>query len=84
MIDENGKKLEDKEILKGALDHMAEALGHLFETKSTLCQSLAFSLDSLIKLGTVIYHDDDILNASCNWEKYEDELYNKKRLKLVK
>lgn len=83
MIDENGIKLTDKEILKGALDHMAEALCHLFETDHPIFQSIAFMLDSTIKLGTVILNDGSILDASSNWEKYESELYEKRKIMKV-
>lgn len=85
MRDENGVTLTDKEILKEALNHMSEALCFLFETENELCQSIAFMLDSTIKLGTVIYNDGCILDASANWEAYERELYYKfHKLKCIK
>lgn len=83
MFDENGIKLTDKEILKGALDHMGEALCHLFETEEPIFQSVAFMLDSAIKLGTVIFNDGSILDASSNWEEYESELYEKRQLMRI-
>lgn len=85
MQDENGMILSDKDLLKEALGHMSEALCFLFETNDPLYQSVAFSLDSAIKLGTVVLHDGSILDASASWQDFEDELYEKhNRLKVIK
>lgn len=84
-MNEFDMKLQDKENLKHALDHMAEALCGLFETFDPKYQAVAFMLDSTIKLGTVILHEGSILDASANWEEYEQELYEKhNRLKVIK
>ncbi len=86
MRDENGIELSDREVLHEALNHMADALAFLFETDDPLYKSLAFMLDSVIKLGTVIYNDPDrILDATAVWQSYEDELYHRHNsLKVIK
>lgn len=86
MQNENGTILTDKELLREALDHMAEALCFLFETEDPLYHSLAFMCDSTIKLGTVILNDGDrILDAGANWEGYEAELYERfNKLRVIK
>lgn len=90
MFDENGKVMSEKEILKASLDHIAEAAGFLFECESIELKSLAFHVDSILKLGTVLVNDDCPLDAACDYTKYENEKYQeflekkKSHLKVIK
>lgn len=77
MINENGKKMTEKEILKESLDLMANVLCLLFETKSHKSVAAAFMADSLIKYLQVIYRGDDVLRASADYTAYEEEVFQR-------
>lgn len=87
MIDDD-TILTDKEIMKEALDHLSEACCFLFELQTTEGESLAFMVDSCLKLGQILYHEDSPLEAACDYASYEEELYQRhlkeKKLKLIK
>jgi hypothetical protein len=74
--------MNERQLLKHALDHIAEAISALYETTTTEYQAFCFVVDSALKLGTVLYHGDSILDASANWESYEKELYDRFQKKL--
>lgn len=76
MMDENGIKLSDKEIIDCALAHLAEACAFLFETESNEGNVLAFMADSLIKCATVVSRGDDVLLAAADYNKYECKVYS--------
>lgn len=86
MKDENGVVLSENEILKTALDHIAEACCFLFELESDRGQAVAWMADSLLKYGNVVYNDDCPIMASCDYQKYEERKYQEKvkKLKTVK
>ena len=90
MKDENGKDLTDKEVLKYALDDLGNACCSLYELEDEMYHSLAFMVDSCLKLGTVLINGDNILSASADYTNYEHERYQKfleekkKHLKVVK
>ena len=64
MIDENGVKLSDDELIKNALDHLAEACAFLFETEDREGHALAFMVDSALKYGEVVRRGEDVLLAT--------------------
>lgn len=76
MKHKNGEKLSDDELIKTALDHMAEALCFLFETQDREGQALAFMLDSAIKYGTVVLAGGDVLDASADFTRWEKNRRN--------
>ncbi len=86
MLDETGRELTEKELLKEALELMSDVCCLLFETESTQGHACAFMADSLIKYMQVVYRDDDVLRAACNYEEYENEVCNRKipHLEIVK
>ena len=86
MKDENGNDVTDKELMKEALNHLANAICLLFEAESKELKQFCFVVDSALKLGQVIYRDDDPLDAACDYAEYENKVYlrNKKHLELVK
>ena len=84
MIDENGNEMSDKEILKSALDHLAEACCFLYEIEDESFHSLGFMVDSCLKLGTVLLNDGNVLNAAADYSAYEQELFEKNKLRVIK
>jgi hypothetical protein len=73
MINEHGKEMTEKEILKEALNLMGEVCCLLFETESDQAKASAFMADSLIKYLQVIVRDDDVLLAAADYSAYEEE-----------
>ena len=73
MQDENGKKVTEKEKLKYALDHLSESLCLLYETETDVGHALAFMVDSAVKYGQVVYRGDNVLSASADYTRYENE-----------
>jgi len=73
MIDESGKEMTEKEIIKCALDHLSDTCCFLFETKSPEGHALAFMVDAALKYGQVIYRGDDVLIAAADYTAYEEE-----------
>jgi hypothetical protein len=69
------QRLEEKEFIRDALDHLAEALCFAYETKTSEGNALAFMIDSAVKYGQVIYRDHDVLSAASDYTAYEDECY---------
>lgn len=85
MVDEDGIKLSDQEILESSLDHLAKALYFVYKLEDEYYHSFAFMVDSCMKLGAVLKNRDDILYASADYTAYEQEVYERKqRLKLIK
>ena len=78
--EENGnvRDLTEKEILKTALDHMAEALCFAFELQTPEGEAVAFMLDSVVKYAQVVYHGDSPKDASCDYTQYEQMVYQRK------
>lgn len=73
----DGKEMTEKEMIKESLDLLSDACCFLFETESDVGQSLAFMVDSALKYGQVIYRDDRILDAACDYQAYEEEVYKR-------
>lgn len=69
--------LSEQEIIKTALDHLAESLCWVYETKSPEGHALAFMVDSAVKYGQVIMRGDDVLLASADYTEYENEISRK-------
>ena len=84
MNDENGNKLSDKDILKASLDNLSDACCLLYELEDETYHSLAFMVDSCLKLGQVLHRDDNILSASTDYDAYEEMVCERKRLEVVK
>lgn len=86
MKNENGKEMTEKEIIKECLDLVSEVCCLLFETESKESHAAAFMADNLIKYLQVIYRDDRILDATCDYEKYEHRHYlkSKKNIEVIK
>ncbi len=85
MIDENGNEMSEKVIIKESLDLLSEVCCLLFETESPEAIAAAYMADSLIKYLQCIYRDDDVLLASTDYAKYENDVYlkSKKHLRVV-
>lgn len=86
MKDEFGKEMTDKDIIKAALGEMSNVVALLYETESDAAVAAGFMADSLIKYLQVIYHGDDVLLASADYNAYEQKVYerNHKTLEVVK
>ncbi len=85
MDKETGKvsDLSEKETIKIALDHMAEALCFGYQLKTDEGKAFCFMLDSAIKYGAVIFNNGDVLEASADFTDYEGKVHRKK-LKVMK
>ncbi len=79
MIVENGKHMSEKQLLKEALDLIADACCLLFETEEPESQAAAFMTDSVLKYLQVIYRDDDVLLASADYTAYEQKVYERRQ-----
>lgn len=75
MVDEEGNELSEKEILKTAMDHIAEACCFLFECDSPEIQVIGALADTLLKLGNVIMHDESPLTASVGYDEFAEQKY---------
>ncbi len=86
MKDENGNDVSEKDTIKAALDHLAEACCFAFETETDTGHAFAFMIDSAIKYGQCILRDDDVLSASADYTAYENDIYLRKRkhLEIIK
>lgn len=86
MQDENGNVMTEKQIISEAMDLMSNVTALLFETKSPEGHAAAFMADNLLKYLQVIYRDDNVLLATCDYTAYEEGYQNKIKnsLTLVK
>tara|TARA_R110000868_G_scaffold257626_1_gene514906 strand:- start:259 stop:519 length:261 start_codon:yes stop_codon:yes gene_type:complete len=82
MLNEHGKEMTEKEKIKEALACLSEACFLLFETESVEGRQFAFVVDSALKLGQVIYNEDDPLDAASDYTAYEEYILNKNVVKL--
>ena len=82
MIDENGIVLTEKEIIKDIMDMLSEALCPAYELESDDGYALAWMIDCALKYAQVIYRDDNVLSASADYTRYEENMANMKKLKL--
>lgn len=77
----------EKELIKAASDHIAEACCFLFECESELGKTMAVLCDTMLKLAHINRYDDDLLIATTSYDEFEaekyDEFLKKRRLKLV-
>lgn len=85
---ETGLEMTEKEIIKEALDHLAEVCCLAFELESDEGHAFAWMVDSAIKYAQVIYRDDNVLRAACDYTAYEEEVCERhqeeKNLEVVK
>ncbi len=84
MRDENGNELSEQEIIKDALNHLAEGLCFAYELQSDEGRAFAFMLDSVVKYGQVIMRGDDVLLAAADYTGYEQEVSERNKLKVIK
>lgn len=71
MKDENGNTVPEKEILKEALDHLAEANFFLYDLESAEGIAMACMLNGVIHYGESIYRgldprSNDLCQESCD------------------
>lgn len=78
MKDHQGNELSELDIIKGALEHLAEAVGHLYETTSPEGHALAAMAEAALKYGTVISRGDDVLTAIADMTAYEAKVFEEK------
>jgi hypothetical protein len=77
MKDINNLQLTEQDKIKCAMDHIAEACCFLFECESPAGEAAAFMADSLLKYANVIFNGDSPLKAACDYNAYEEEIYEK-------
>lgn len=59
MIDESGNKISDEDLMKMALEHLAEACCCLYEIESDTGIAAAFMADAALRYTQAVYHDKD-------------------------
>jgi hypothetical protein len=69
--------MSEKDILKEALELMADVCSLLFETESEVGKGAAFMADALLKYINVIHKDGDVLSAAADYQAYEERLSEK-------
>jgi hypothetical protein len=74
----NGTEMTEKELIKEALNHISDACCFLFETDSSEGHALAFMCDSMLKYGQVIYNDDNPIDATSDFNAYEQRKFDAK------
>jgi hypothetical protein len=80
MIDENGTVLTEKEIIKDIMEILTEALCPAYELKSDNGHALAWMIDCALQYAKVIYRDFDVLSASADYTRYEENMADIKKL----
>ena len=78
--------MSDQQLMKMALDHLAEALAFLYEIETDVGIAAATMVDNSIKYLYPIYHGDDPRDSSSNFDSYEHSIYlrSRKHMKVVK
>ena len=61
MYGEDGKVLDDKEVMKSGLDHLSEACCFFYEIETPEGKAMSFMCDAALRYAQAIYNDNDPL-----------------------
>ena len=75
-----------KDLYKHILNCLGDASMAAIELESQEDKALGFMLDSVLKLAHVLYENDCPLNAMCDFQKFEQKVYerNNNFLRVIK
>ena len=77
MQNEHGTEMTEVEIIREAMNLLADVNCLLYETKSPEAIAAAWMADCLLKYLQVIHRGDDVLLASADYTSYESQIYKK-------